>query len=169
MVVTSLELTDVADIVPARDVDGADVVTDHDDMAATSARYYRTVGADWYWVDRADWTAAQWQQWVDRPGHQLLELRYQGSSAGYAELDPQDDGSVEVAYFGLLPEFIGRGLGGWLLERALRTAMSIPGASRVWVHTCTLDGPTALANYRARGMRDFATSVEWRDTSGRAQ
>ena len=64
-----------------------------------------------------------------------------------------DEGGVEIAYFGLLPEFIGRGLGGALLtsaiEEAWRTSSSV---SRVWVHTCTLDHPGALGNYQARGM-----------------
>ena len=64
-----------------------------------------------------------------------------------------DEGGVEIAYFGLLPEFIGRGLGGALLTSAIdeawRTSSSV---SRVWVHTCTLDHPGALGNYQARGM-----------------
>src|SRR5438034_8495738 len=29
------------------------------------------------------------------------------------------------------------------------------GARRVWVHTCSLDGPTALANYQGRGFRVY--------------
>ena len=169
VVVTSLELTAIDDIIAARPVEGATVVTDHPDPACLSERYYREVGADWFWVDRADWSPQQWSEWVGRPGHQLLELREYGEPAGYAELDPQADGSVELAYFGLLPGFIGRGLGGWLLEQALRAAMAVPGASRVWVHTCSLDGPTALANYRARGLREFATTLEWRDTRVQGQ
>ena len=64
------------------------------------------------------------------------------------------DGSVEIAYFGLLPEFIGRGYGKHLLTEAVERAWSA-GARRVWLHTCSLDDPAALPNYRARGFRPF--------------
>jgi len=162
VVVTSLEITSDEQVIPARHVEGAELVEVTDGKAATSARFYREVGADWFWVDRLPWSDEQWSGWAERPGHHLLELRLDDEPAGYAELDEQGDGSVELAYFGLLRDFIGRGLGGWLLEQALLRAREIPGVSRVWVHTCTLDGPAALANYRARGMRDFATETEWR-------
>ena len=72
--------------------------------------------------------------------------------AGYFELEREEDGSVQVAYFGLLPEFVGRGLGKYLLTRAVEEAFDL-GASRVWLHTCTLDHPGALPNYLARGFR----------------
>lgn len=68
---------------------------------------------------------------------------------------------VEVAYFGLLPEWFGRGWGGWLLSVAVSTAWQ-QGAARVWLHTCTLDHPAALANYEARGFRRYDTHVETR-------
>ena len=57
----------------------------------------------------------------------------------------QKDRSVEIAFFGLLPQFIGKGLGGYLLSEAIRKAWDLD-ASRVWVHTCTLDHPRALGN-----------------------
>jgi GNAT superfamily N-acetyltransferase len=73
-------------------------------------------------------------------------------SAGYYELRRDDEDGVEIAYFGLLPEFIGRGLGGALLTNAIEEAWRMSSVSRVWVHTCTLDHPGALGNYQARGM-----------------
>jgi ribosomal protein S18 acetylase RimI-like enzyme len=73
-----------------------------------------------------------------------------GAVAGFFELDP-GAGEVEIAIFGLLPEATGRGLGGHLLTAALRRGFAL--APRVWVHTCSLDGPHALANYRARGLQ----------------
>ncbi len=64
-----------------------------------------------------------------------------------------DEQWKEIAYFGLLPEFIGRGLGGALLTSAIEEAWRMsPSITRVWVHTCTCDHPSALANYQARGM-----------------
>ena len=78
-----------------------------------------------------------------------------GASAGYFELQRQD-GGVEIVYFGLSPSFIGQGIGGWLLGRAVEEAWAM-GARRVWLHTCTLDSERALPNYKARGFREFRT------------
>jgi GNAT superfamily N-acetyltransferase len=75
-----------------------------------------------------------------------------GTPAGYFELERQHDAAVELAYFGLLPRFIGQGIGGHLPTAAITRAWEM-GARRVWVHTCTLDHPQALSNYQARGFR----------------
>jgi GNAT superfamily N-acetyltransferase len=91
-----------------------------------------------------------------------VTCRADGEFAGYYELERQADGDVEIAYIGLMTQAIGRGIGGSLLESALRHAWQLPGTRRVWVHTCTLDAPAALANYQARGMRIFHTETEWR-------
>ena len=86
-----------------------------------------------------------------------------GTPAGYIELEAQPDGIVEITYFGLLPPFRGRRIGGHLLTlgtaRAWDLAARWPGREatrRVWVHTCDLDGPYALPNYQRRGFRVFA-------------
>ena len=84
----------------------------------------------------------------------LHVLYVQGSPAGYYELKLGQDGAVEIAYFGLLPEYIGRGLGKGLLSDAIRSAWA-RGASRVWLHTCTLDDPAAMPNYLKRGFKPF--------------
>ena len=84
----------------------------------------------------------------------------EGSIAGYYELQKKAE-NIEIAYFGLTPEFFGRGLGGALLTNAIEHAFAWDG-KRVWVHTCTLDHPAALPNYLARGMHVYATSSERR-------
>ena len=61
-----------------------------------------------------------------------------------------------TTYFGLLPQFIGQGIGGNLFTRAIECGWNL-GAKRVWVHTCSLDHPQALNNYLARGLRLFST------------
>ena len=72
----------------------------------------------------------------------------------FFELERHDDGSVEISYFGLMPMGIGQGLGRALLTTAIDEAWSLkPVPSRVWLHTCTLDHPAALANYLARGFQ----------------
>lgn len=122
---------------------------------------YTAVGADWYWIDRLAWDYSHWLAWVDRPTLETWVLYLDDTPAGYFELDMQSGGDVEVAYFGLLPAFTGRGLGGYLLTRAVQRAWQ-RGAARVWLHTCTLDHPSALANYRARGFREVSTVTEQR-------
>lgn len=121
---------------------------------AVSRFLYATVGAGWQWVDRLEWTDAQWLDWLGRNEVQTWIGYSHGTPAGYFELELQPDNAVEIAYFGLLPQFFGKRLGGALLTRAVECAWAM-GPARVWVHTCSLDHPSALANYRARGFRIF--------------
>jgi GNAT superfamily N-acetyltransferase len=113
---------------------------------------YLTVGAPWAWNDKRGWSDEQWRAYVESDRLRSFAAYYDGSPAGYYELHRGDNGDVEIAYFGLLPAFLGRGFGGALLTSALEEAWKSQ-PPRVWVHTCTLDHPAALANYRARGMR----------------
>ena len=119
---------------------------------------YTATGGNWYWTDRLPWTHQQWLDWLTRPGVETWVAQLEGTPAGYFELDGSNTGEVELAYFGLLPACIGRGIGGWLLTRALEQAWK-HGPVRVWVHTCSLDGPNALANYKSRGMRVFKVAT----------
>lgn len=167
--VTSLEMTSPDDLMRATVPDGAAWYPVPTGKAAISRDFYIRVGAPWHWVDRLDWSPGQWSEWTDRPGHHLLVCQYGGVDAGYAELDEQGDGLVEIAYFGLLPEAIGKGLGRWWLSEVIDQAWSLAGTTRVWVHTCTLDGPAALATYTGRGLRPFAREVEWRMPEPSAQ
>jgi len=83
-------------------------------------------------------------------------------NGGYFELLRHGDGSVEIAYFGLVRAFIGNGIGGYMLHRAVEEAWAM-GATRVWLHTCTLDSPSALPNYTARGFVPFKTEQFMQD------
>jgi GNAT superfamily N-acetyltransferase len=129
--------------------------------ACTPALYrelYSRVGKNHYWRDRLTWSDAELATHLARPDVAVWIIREAGHLAGYFELVRQPDGSVEIAYFGLVPEAIGRGLGKLLLTRAIREAW-LDGANRVWLHTCTLDGPAALRNYLARGFTPFRTET----------
>ena len=127
---------------------------------------YTAVGGAWSWTDRLPWTYAQWERYLAKPGVELWVAWVGGTPAGYVELEPHSEGIVEIAYFGLLPAFIGRRIGGHLLGEGLRRAWDLaerhpelPGTQRVTVHTCSLDGPAALRNYQARGLRVCRTET----------
>lgn len=122
---------------------------------------YLAVGEMWWWNDKRVWTDAQWKEYGLSPDLRTFAAYYNNSLAGYYELRRDDEGGVEIAYFGLLPKFIGRGLGGPLLTNAIEQAWQVsPAVTRVWVHTCTLDHPSALRNYKARGMVIYKQETE---------
>ncbi len=126
---------------------------------ASFFRYlYLEVGRGYHWRDRLGWTDEQIRDRVADPSVSLHLLSVSGAPAGYFELQRHADRSVEIVYFGLLPEFIGRGLGKHLLSEAVAAAWKL-GAARVWLHTCSLDDPAAIPNYLARGFRRFKTET----------
>jgi GNAT superfamily N-acetyltransferase len=119
---------------------------------------YAEVGRNYHWRDRLSWTDDDIRAHLARREISLWVLYYDGAPAGFFELKRGDDGSTEIAYFGLLQDFLGRGLGRYLLTVAVQRAWT-DGARRVWLHTCTLDDPAALPNYRARGFEQVRTEV----------
>lgn len=122
-------------------------------------RLYRAVGYRWYWRDRNAWSDEQLAAHLARAEVAVWECVAGGESAGFFELERRgDDDSVEIAYFGLDERFIGRGLGKAMLTRAAREAWALR-PSRVWLHTCTLDSPHALPNYKARGFAPYRTET----------
>ncbi|MDZ7260768.1 MAG: GNAT family N-acetyltransferase [candidate division KSB1 bacterium] len=115
---------------------------------------YTAVGGDWFWIDRLGWSYQQWYEYLNRPELKTWVAYLSGTPCGYFELEMQPDLNVKLVYLGLLPQFIGQGLGGHLLTEAVERAWQM-GASRVWVHTCSLDHPGALKNYQARGFKIY--------------
>lgn len=116
-------------------------------------RLYNAVGAQWAWVDRNAWSDERLAAHLARPEISIWECCVDRASAGFFELERHSDCSVEIAYFGLVDAFFGRGLGKAMLTRAAEEAWAL-GANRVWLHTCTLDSPYALPNYKARGFEE---------------
>ena len=127
------------------------VVRDH----GINREMYRRVGEHYQWVDRLAWSDDRWASYAGRVETHLIEL--DGRAAGYFELELDSSESAKIALFGLLREFHGIGLGGHALTAALNRAREL--RPRVWLTTCTLDGPYALPNYQARGMRPFRTAT----------
>lgn len=124
-----------------------------------SVRFYRylydAVGATWHWWDRKRWSDARL---AARLADAKVEVRLateHGTPVGFAELDRTEGASCELAYFGLVPEALGRGLGRWFLADVIAAAWADPALARLWVHTCSLDGPAALHTYRRLGFVAF--------------
>jgi GNAT superfamily N-acetyltransferase len=126
----------------------------HDCPVSFHRFLYREVGRHYHWRDRLAWTDEEIRRYLADPRMTLHVLYVRGAPAGYFELRRDGEGGIEIAYFGLLPEFIGRGWGKGLLAAAVHAAWS-QGARRVWLHTCTLDDPAALPNYLKRGFKPF--------------
>ena len=123
---------------------------------------YREVGRAHHWVDRLAWSDEQVSARLVDANVTLWVMYVDGAPAGYAELERHSDDSIEIVYFGLLPDFTRRGLGKLMLTAAVERAWE-QRASRVWLHTCTLDDPAALPNYVKRGFAPYkeeAYSVE---------
>ncbi|MFJ1707468.1 GNAT family N-acetyltransferase [Kitasatospora sp. NPDC088346] len=162
--VTYLEMTGRAELRPApavpalglRRVDSSSPL-----VRSTPAR----IGAPHGWRSTAR-TGEEWTEAIAaRPLRQYWLLTHGTDVAGAAFLEPQPGGEVEITTFGLLPERVGQGLGGYALTLALRRAwatepLAADAVRRVWLHTSSDDHPHALANYHRRGLRTYRIEVE---------
>ncbi len=152
---TYLEMRDASELRGAKLDDPLIQIEAQPDCSIDLLRFlYREVGKNYHWIDRLPWTDAQIVDYLNQSEISLWLMTYGGERAGYFELRKCEDGSTEIAYFGLLGEFIGRGLGKHLLTQAVEQAWA-DGANRVWLHTCTDDDPAALPNYLKRGFKPF--------------
>ncbi|MEU9191544.1 GNAT family N-acetyltransferase [Streptomyces hundungensis] len=164
----SLEQTAVTDLRPAAEpADGFTIVRAEVPSPEFSRFLYTAVGGDIKWVDRLGMTYEAWERELNRPGTETWVAYDRGTPAGYVELQAQPGGSVEIVYFGLIPAFRGRRMGGPLLTYGTRRAWDLaerwpelPATERVWLHTCSLDGEHAMDNYVRRGFKLFATTEE---------
>jgi GNAT superfamily N-acetyltransferase len=116
---------------------------------------YDTIGRDYFWVDRKKVDDKQLASIIQDPLVELYVLHVDGNPAGMAELDFRRHDIGQLAYFGLLPEFIGRGLGMFFLHQADLLAWSKP-IDKLLVNTCTLDHPRALPMYQRAGYVPYA-------------
>ncbi len=154
---TYLELASPESLVRSGDTPaGAEVVRETPCSPALYRKLYGEVGRAYSWTDRLGWSDDTLVAHLSDPTVSIWSLRVAGELAGFFELKREDDGAIEIAYFGILQSFHRRGLGKYLLTRAVEEAWR-SGATRVWLHTCTLDDPAALPNYRARGFVPFRT------------
>ena len=121
--------------------------------------FYKNIGKNYQWVDRLIWTDLDWIKYISNEKLSTYILKNEDEIAGYFELlYNKDIKEVEIAYFGILEEYFGKKLGGYLLSEAIKFSFSL-GCLRVWVHTCSLDHKNALLNYQSRGMKIFKSET----------
>jgi GNAT superfamily N-acetyltransferase len=120
---------------------------------------YDAVGGPWTWTERRLLPDDELGRILADPRVEVHVLRADGAPAGYVELDRRREPDIEIAYFGLLPAFIGQGLGRYLLDWAVARAWRA-GPARICPHTCALDHPRALAVYEAAGFRAYRSRRE---------
>ena len=121
--------------------------------------FYKEIGKNCKWVDRLSWNNLNWTKYVSSPKLFTFLLQDDKQIAGYFEIIYEDiTKEAEIAYFGILEEYFGKKLGGYLLSEAIKYAFS-KGANRLWVHTCSNDHKNALYNYLSRGMKIFKSET----------
>lgn len=159
-IVTSLEMVRPPALRPVRPFPpgiGLQPLVDRD--PETYRSLFRDVGADWLWFSRLALSEEALAAILADEAVEILVLRQAGRGIGMLELDFRQPGQCELVFLGLTRDRIGSGLGGCLMDHALRRAWSRP-IERIWLHTCTLDHPAALAFYRRFGFEPFAVHVE---------
>ena len=118
--------------------------------------FYKQIGKKHQWTDRLIWKDKHWIDYVSNENVETYILQTKNDLVGYFELIFEGN-NCELAYLGILEEYIGKGLGGFLLSEALK--IGLRKSKRVWVHTCSLDHPNAIQNYKLRGMKIFKTET----------
>ena len=113
---------------------------------------YEAVGRDYAWEDMHQEPEDRLAEWLGDPDTALFTLMRAGWPHGFFVLDHSPAQQVcDLAYFGLVPQAVGRGLGRFLLESAVHTAWDLPDMRRLTVNTCSLDHPRALGLYQRVG------------------
>jgi len=120
---------------------------------------FAAVGEPWLWFGRRIMPRATLAAILADPAVEALALVRDGRDVGLLELDARDPASIELAYFGLVPELVGSGAGRWLMNRAIDKAWA-RAPERFFVHTCNFDHPGALAFYVRSGFVPYGRAIE---------
>ncbi len=121
--------------------------------------FYKEIGKKHQWVDRLIWNDKNWSDYLNSSNVKTYVLKLNYDLVGYFEqIFYKDKTECEIAYFGIIEEYIGKKFGGYLLSEAIKKSF-YAGSNRVWVHTCSLDHKNALNNYLSRGMKIFKSET----------
>jgi len=121
--------------------------------------FYKQIGKKYRWIDRLNWNDLDWFKYVSNEKLITFILKKDNDLVGFFELIySKDKNDGEIAYLGILEEYIGKKIGGYLLSEAIKKCFSL-GLKRIWLHTCSLDHKNALKNYLSRGMNIFKSET----------
>jgi len=121
--------------------------------------FYKQIGQKYFWKDRLEWSNQTWIEYVSDEKISTYVLKDNEDIVGYCELlFYKTKTEVEIAYFGILEDYFGKKLGGYLLSEVIKKAFEL-NINRVWLHTCSLDHKNALKNYLSRGMAIFKSEI----------
>jgi len=120
---------------------------------------FRAIGEPWLWFGRLRSSPEELRGLLTQEGVEVFHLVCGGEAVGLLEMNREAGGEVEIAYFGLVPQWAGRGLGAAFMSAALELAWR-PDTRRVWLHTCTFDHPAALRFYRKAGFQPYQRGLE---------
>jgi GNAT superfamily N-acetyltransferase len=112
---------------------------------------YDAVGRDHEWTDQHDLPNSEIEAFLHHADTTLYSFVRAGWPNGFFVLDCRKEAVCHLAYFGLVPQAIGQGLGRFLIQTAVHMAWDRPGVERVTVNTNTLDHPRALPLYQRAG------------------
>ncbi|MES2675923.1 MAG: GNAT family N-acetyltransferase [Pseudomonadota bacterium] len=159
VITTYLEMNSRSEFIEKTDSKGLTVIEAEIKDFRFNRYLYSLVGEMWSWTDKLKLTDEQWRDYAESNNLRTCVAYYKGSVVGYFETNTDSECHVEIAYFGLTPNFIGKGFGGYLLSSAIKFAWEKCNAKRVWVHTCTLDHPNALNNYQSCGLKIYREEI----------
>lgn len=155
-----LEMNSADALIASNDANGLTVIEAEIAQYQYNRFLYQLVGEDWNWQEKLAWSIDRWRDYAERDELRTWTGFYKGAIAGYYELEQQPHNTVELKYFGLAPKAIGKGFGRYMLTHAIQSAWCWRDTQRVWLHTCSLDHPVALKNYRARGFTLFKEETQ---------
>jgi len=159
-VITYLEMTErPTSPTPARPAQKIALLRAENPAVSYYQYLYREVGKDWLWWERLSMTDSDLEAIIQDEKVEIYTLFVGGVPAGYGELDRRNSPDIELAYFGLMPEFIGQGLGGYFLRWMIDQAWTYE-PKRLFVHTCTEDHPAAIHNYQRHGFVPYDQVTE---------
>ncbi len=122
-------------------------------------RLYHAIGDDWLWWSRLTWDEPRLAAYLAEEETEVCVAEADGEEIGLIELNLRPRPDIELRYFGVIPSWIGKGLGGWLLGHALAAA-GRHRPKRMILNTCTLDHPGALAFYQKHGFAITHSEVD---------
>ncbi len=124
---------------------------------------FKAVGENWLWFSRLSISKSDVETLIQNPNFEIFIVQQNDKDLGLLELDITNKKNIELAYFGLTEQAIGKGIGTWLMQQAINRTFEHHQANRFFMHTCTMDSPQALTFYMKLGFKPYKRAIEIAD------